>query len=338
MNLRSTHLDWAISIIRVTRLSYSENVMNINNHNYIFPLNMKRTISLAILLFATASTNANAFFFFFLPGSVTSKISDAFTGSEGDSCVMASTKVGDVIPLPNGGIATVKSLSGTSYRCTDPTHPIRALVDYSTSSFTSKAGIDLPDGWESIPVDQQKANVIFSAKKPSAGDTFLIISAWRRGNDSDMMTFATNSKLATEKMLEQHQQSEIVQITVNGMRASRFEITGTANTGNKYTGITTILEGDQEIVIVAAFSPADSYEEQKEEINHLPWNIKGIHTPALPAVASPAPVPVATPPSTLPTQSESAASKLRALNALYKDGVINQNDFETKKQEILKSM
>ena len=41
---------------------------------------------------------------------------------------------------------------------------------------------------------------------------------------------------------------------------------------------------------------------------------------------------------TLPAQSESVASKLRALNALYKDGVINQNDFETKKQEILKSM
>ena len=37
-------------------------------------------------------------------------------------------------------------------------------------------------------------------------------------------------------------------------------------------------------------------------------------------------------------QSESAASKLRALNELYKDGVINQKEFETKKQEILKSM
>jgi hypothetical protein len=40
----------------------------------------------------------------------------------------------------------------------------------------------------------------------------------------------------------------------------------------------------------------------------------------------------------LATQSNSAADKLRDLKALYKEGVINQKDFETKKQEILKSM
>lgn len=50
-----------------------------------------------------------------------------------------------------------------------------------------------------------------------------------------------------------------------------------------------------------------------------------------PAIASPAS-------NTLPTQSESAASKLRTLDKLYKEGVINQKDFDTKKQEILKSM
>lgn len=42
--------------------------------------------------------------------------------------------------------------------------------------------------------------------------------------------------------------------------------------------------------------------------------------------------------NTFPTQNESSASKLRALNLLYKEGVISQKDFETKKQEILKSM
>lgn len=42
--------------------------------------------------------------------------------------------------------------------------------------------------------------------------------------------------------------------------------------------------------------------------------------------------------NTIPMQSESASSKLRDLNALYKEGVINQHEFETKKQEILKSM
>lgn len=35
---------------------------------------------------------------------------------------------------------------------------------------------------------------------------------------------------------------------------------------------------------------------------------------------------------------ESAAQRLRDLDALFKDGVINENDFEIKKQELLKSM
>jgi hypothetical protein len=53
-------------------------------------------------------------------------------------------------------------------------------------------------------------------------------------------------------------------------------------------------------------------------------------TPTAPIAASAA--------KNLPTQSESATTRLKALNALYKDGVINQQDYETKKQEILKSM
>lgn len=39
-----------------------------------------------------------------------------------------------------------------------------------------------------------------------------------------------------------------------------------------------------------------------------------------------------------PTQSTSATQKLRELNALYKEGLIEKSDYETKKQEILKSM
>lgn len=56
------------------------------------------------------------------------------------------------------------------------------------------------------------------------------------------------------------------------------------------------------------------------------------HTPLINPVVMP------TSNTTLPIPSESAASKLRVLNELYKEGVINQKDFETKKQEILKSM
>lgn len=89
---------------------------------------MNKTIAIAFFLLACVSSNANAWFFFFLPGSVTSKIGDAFTGAEGDNCVGSNAKVGDTIRLATGKLMTVKSLSGTSSRCTNAEHPIRALL------------------------------------------------------------------------------------------------------------------------------------------------------------------------------------------------------------------
>jgi len=66
-------------------------------------------------------------FFVFIPGSVITAVSDTLTGAEGNHCVRASSGVGDSILL-NGVVHTIKSLSGTSTRCTNPQIPIRALL------------------------------------------------------------------------------------------------------------------------------------------------------------------------------------------------------------------
>src|SRR5665647_347815 len=94
---------------------------------------MKRLASLAIILSAFLSTNANAWFFF-LPGAVTGKIADALTGAEGENCVGPNAKIGDLIRLGNGETRKVKSLSGTSIRCTNTELPIRALLETTTES------------------------------------------------------------------------------------------------------------------------------------------------------------------------------------------------------------
>lgn len=67
--------------------------------------------------------------FVFIPGSLLQKASDGITGAEGDHCVAATAKVGDRMGLPNGGMGEIKSLSGTSVRCTDPNKPIRARIE-----------------------------------------------------------------------------------------------------------------------------------------------------------------------------------------------------------------
>ena len=80
-----------------------------------------------VLLMALASSLQGCFFVF-IPGSVISSVSDSITGAEGSNCVREGVKVGDNILLTNGGRGTVKSLSGTSVRCTNPEFPIRALL------------------------------------------------------------------------------------------------------------------------------------------------------------------------------------------------------------------
>jgi hypothetical protein len=66
--------------------------------------------------------------FVYIPGNLTSALSDSLTGAEGSHCVSAGAKVGDRIRLPGGGYGTVVSLSGTSMRCTQEVYPIRALL------------------------------------------------------------------------------------------------------------------------------------------------------------------------------------------------------------------
>lgn len=68
-------------------------------------------------------------FFFYIPGSFIQAAGDSLSGAEGNHCVFAGAKVGDSIILPNSGAPwTVVSVSGTSSRCTDPSHPIRAKL------------------------------------------------------------------------------------------------------------------------------------------------------------------------------------------------------------------
>lgn len=77
--------------------------------------------------------------FVFIPGGVISAVSDSITGAEGSHCVGANAKVGDTQRLPGGSIGTIKSLSGTSVRCTNPELPIRALLAFSDDTTKTTA-------------------------------------------------------------------------------------------------------------------------------------------------------------------------------------------------------
>lgn len=84
-----------------------------------------------VVIAAVAAPMLSGCFFVWIPGSLIQKVSDGITGSEGEHCVSRSAQVGDRISLPDGKVATVKSLSGTSVRCTKPEMPIRAALAIS---------------------------------------------------------------------------------------------------------------------------------------------------------------------------------------------------------------
>ena len=79
-------------------------------------------------LLVVATTQLGGCFFVFIPGSLMQKVSDGVTGAQGEHCVGRSAQIGDRIKLPDGKVGTVKSLSGTSVRCTNESIPIRAAL------------------------------------------------------------------------------------------------------------------------------------------------------------------------------------------------------------------
>jgi len=267
-------------------------------------MHIKRAISLLIVLLAALSTDANAWFFFFIPGSVTGKIADAITGSEGENCVSPDKKVGDTFRSPNGNVATIKSLSGTSSRCTKPELPIRALVEYSMStSFTSSAGINVPDGFEPQSLNTlQKFNGGLLFAKNNTTDSGIYVATTKRDVVSDMMVFATNMRVSQAKQLDDPQQSEIERLTVNGVAAWRFETHGKTKNffGTRYTYLTTLLEGDKEIIFINAWTRTGNYENQKDELKRLAEGVSGIKTPVSPVVTLSSPASVETLPSLAP--------------------------------------
>ena len=309
---------------------------------------MKKIIALIICLSAFVSTNANAWFFFFLPGSVTGAISDAVTGSEGSNCVGPNAKVGDNIRTPTG-VMTVKSLSGTSSRCTQPEFPIRALLEPSntantpnanvTLAFNSKAGIELPDGWEQRQLSDnlKKLGFFFHATNRTI-DAGLTMAGMNRAGITDVMELAKSRKRALVAALEDGNATEFESITVKGMTALRFEASGKLRQSRQdYSYLVTLIDGGTELIEIKAYILTTGFQDHRNELAKIAYGITGLEVP----VTATATKEETTPPvvaEKTPNSSDTVATRLKELNNLYKDGLITEKDFESKKQEILKSL
>lgn len=328
---------------------------------------MKRLLLCAVLLTSFLS-EAHAFFFFFLPGSVTGKVSDALTGAEGDNCVSANAKIGDNIRISNGDVRPIKSLSGTSVRCTNAEFPIRALLGPALPSnlplYESKAILPLPDGWESKPLNsEQKAAGAFLLAINKTTDTGLMLSGLSHKGITDMEAFVASRMSGQANRLGKAEESEIVKLTVNGVPAWRFSVTGLSKANAlKYTYLATIFDAGDEIIYLSSWTTAWDFPKQKETLENIAGRVVGL-TPPVSTAASPKQDSVTQPPNIpeAPKQLEPlavtapivpvsengsptvvrhapAVQRLRDLDSIFKDGVITREEFDAKKKEILKEM
>ena len=240
---------------------------------------MKNITAIAIFLsMVLASSSANAFFFFFLPGSVTGKIADAFTGSEGENCVGPNAKVGDPINL-NGTRMTVKSLSGTSSRCNNPEMPIRAMLEPSSdvvTQSTSQAKIDLPDGWEVKPMsDAQKLGGTVLLTYNRTIDSWLQIATAKRSGITDMNSYANTRKAIQIARMQDAKASDITELNVGGLRAWRFDVVGKFNKIDM-TISKTLLESSLEVVSVEAWTTTTNYPRVQETLMKIVSSVSGL--------------------------------------------------------------
>lgn len=220
-----------------------------------------------------------------IPGSVISAVSDSITGSEGSHCVGANAKVGDTIRLPGGGRATVKSLSGTSVRCTNPEMPIRALLEFADGKtvtttptpYASKLSLSLSAGWEQKALNESMVignGILYATNRTT--DTGVLLSATKREGITDLMEFANARKANQANRLTDPKQSEISQIEIGGRKALRFDVTGALKSGLKLTYMMTIIEGSTEIAIVNTWTTAANFERQREALVLLTESVSGL--------------------------------------------------------------
>ncbi len=230
---------------------------------------MNSLVPASLLALAFLPSNASAWVFSLFP---TARLS-------GDTCLKDGAKAGDTFQSVNGNIATVKSVHGTSLRCTNPNLPILATVEYGSAAFSSKAGMSLPDGYsqDTLTALQRFNGLVLFAKNNTKG-AGVNVTAIKRSSISDMEKYAARVGEDQAKRLDDVQQSGIDQLVISDMKSWRFETQGRLKTSAaaKYTYLITILEGDNDVVVVNAWAPTGSYDMEKEELKQIATTVTGI--------------------------------------------------------------
>ena len=232
-----------------------------------------------------------------------------------------------------------------------------------SSTFSSKAGLNVPDGFvpSTVTDDQRFRGILFNAKRKDDDASISISTVKRNVINIDLPTYVSNIRKSKVGTFETIKSSEIEQTTINGLNAWRYETEVKSDNifGTRVSMLNTILEGADEVVRVVVAIKSGDYDEKKAEFMQIANGIVGITAPRMNEKNQPtisnnqAPTEVGnsnsieskhdvisnnTTASSLTVQTDTAPERLRQLNQLYKDGLIEKKEFDDKKKEILNSL
>lgn len=217
-----------------------------------------------------------------------------------------------------------------------PVAPDKAETTASIT-YPSKVNLPLPSGWEQLKPTKVmlSGNVIVFAKNLKT-NVLLALSAEKRESVKDLMGFAIERRTRLAKVHTNAWQSEVSQIEINGIRALRFDVTGTLKNGKDVTYLVTVIEGATEIAILITSTDKANYERHKEEMKLLAYNVTGLTEANEKQITQTKTEPHRTEKvKVTQVNSTDAGTNIEKLDKLRKDGVISEDEYRRAKDKIL---
>jgi hypothetical protein len=141
----------------------------------------------------------------------------------------------------------------------------------------SSLGLAFPAGWQTLGLtDVQRRNGAAIAARNETSDSWVMVSSANSATITDRDEYIASRRADMESRLKEPIHSDIQAISVNGMSAKRFEVTGTATDGARHSYLYTAIFGQSEVVVVNAWTSAPNFETQKGSLRELADWVSGI--------------------------------------------------------------
>jgi hypothetical protein len=151
-----------------------------------------------------------------------------------------------------------------------------ASISASVVPETDQLALALPSGFTMHPVPENLKNggVVFYAVN-STLEIGMMVKPVQREGITDLTAYALTKRASQADRLKDATWSEVTRFQVGGRNAARYSVTGVTK-DIKLTYVTTLIEGQKQIVIVDAWAGATNALQQMTMLESLAATVSGI--------------------------------------------------------------